>query len=104
MRFCLEAANIGTWDWDIESGSVRWSEIWKESTGNAQDRSEEMSRRFRKAFTRKTARAWSTQFSERWRAMAGIARSIVKLRRMEVWAGWRHMDRLSTIHPTDSYK
>jgi PAS domain S-box-containing protein len=26
MRFCLEAANIGTWDWDIEGGSVRWSE------------------------------------------------------------------------------
>jgi len=26
MRFCLDAANIGTWDWDIESGSVRWSE------------------------------------------------------------------------------
>ncbi len=26
MRFCLEAANIGTWDWDIESGIVRWSE------------------------------------------------------------------------------
>ena len=26
MRFCLEAANIGTWNWDIESGSVRWSE------------------------------------------------------------------------------
>jgi PAS domain S-box-containing protein len=26
MRFCLEAANIGTWDWDIESGSVHWSE------------------------------------------------------------------------------
>ena len=26
MRFCLEAANIGTWDWDIETGSVRWSE------------------------------------------------------------------------------
>src|SRR5258708_25022335 len=26
MRFCLEAANIGTWDWDIESGSIRWSE------------------------------------------------------------------------------
>jgi PAS domain S-box-containing protein len=26
MRFCLEAANIGTWDWDIESGTVRWSE------------------------------------------------------------------------------
>lgn len=26
MRFCMEAANIGTWDWDIESGSIRWSE------------------------------------------------------------------------------
>jgi PAS domain S-box-containing protein len=26
MRFCLEAANIGTWEWDIESGNVRWSE------------------------------------------------------------------------------
>jgi PAS domain S-box-containing protein len=26
MRFCLEAANIGTWDWDIESGDIRWSE------------------------------------------------------------------------------
>src|SRR5260370_28026964 len=25
MRFCLEAASSGTWDWDIESGSVRWS-------------------------------------------------------------------------------
>jgi PAS domain S-box-containing protein len=26
MLFCLDAANIGTWDWDIETGSVRWSE------------------------------------------------------------------------------
>jgi PAS domain S-box-containing protein len=26
MRFCLEAANIGTWDFDINSGNVRWSE------------------------------------------------------------------------------
>ncbi len=26
MLFCLKAANIGTWDWDIESGNVRWSE------------------------------------------------------------------------------
>ncbi len=26
MRFCLEAANIGTWDWDLGSGSVSWSE------------------------------------------------------------------------------
>lgn len=26
MRLCLEAANIATWDWDIESGSIRWSE------------------------------------------------------------------------------
>ena len=26
IRFCLEAANIGTWDWDIETGTIRWSE------------------------------------------------------------------------------
>jgi len=26
MRFCLEAANVGTWDWDIATGSVHWSE------------------------------------------------------------------------------
>jgi PAS domain S-box-containing protein len=26
MRFALDAANIGTWDWDIESGRVHWSE------------------------------------------------------------------------------
>lgn len=33
MRFCLEAANIGTWDWDIESGSVRWSESMERING-----------------------------------------------------------------------
>src|SRR5260370_21722771 len=33
MRFCLEAANIGTWDWDIESGSVTWSENMKRFHG-----------------------------------------------------------------------
>jgi PAS domain S-box-containing protein len=26
IHFCLEAANVGTWDWDIESGRVHWSE------------------------------------------------------------------------------
>lgn len=26
MRFSLEAANFGTWQWDIESGTVHWSE------------------------------------------------------------------------------
>ena len=26
MRFCLEAANVGTWDWDVATGSVHWSE------------------------------------------------------------------------------
>lgn len=26
MRFCLEAASIGTWDWEVESGCIRWSE------------------------------------------------------------------------------
>jgi PAS domain S-box-containing protein len=33
MRFCLEAANIGTWDWDIASGSVRWSENMEKING-----------------------------------------------------------------------
>ncbi len=26
IRFCLEAAHVGTWHWDMESGNVRWSE------------------------------------------------------------------------------
>jgi PAS domain S-box-containing protein len=26
MRFCLEAASVGTWRWDIKTGAVRWSE------------------------------------------------------------------------------
>ena len=26
MRFCLEAAHVGTWQWDMKSGNVHWSE------------------------------------------------------------------------------
>jgi PAS domain S-box-containing protein len=26
MLFCLEAANVGTWDWDIATGNVHWSD------------------------------------------------------------------------------
>ena len=26
MRFCLDAANLGTWHWNISDGTVRWSE------------------------------------------------------------------------------
>jgi PAS domain S-box-containing protein len=26
MRFCLEAAHVGTWHWDMKSGKVHWSE------------------------------------------------------------------------------
>lgn len=33
MRFCLEAANIGTWDWDIKTGSIRWSENMEQIHG-----------------------------------------------------------------------
>jgi PAS domain S-box-containing protein len=35
MRFCLEAANIGTWDWDINSGNVRWSENMEKIHGQS---------------------------------------------------------------------
>jgi PAS domain S-box-containing protein len=35
MRFCMEAANIGTWNWDIESGDVRWSENMESIHGQA---------------------------------------------------------------------
>jgi PAS domain S-box-containing protein len=34
-RFCLEAANIGTWDWDINSGNVRWSENMEKLHGQS---------------------------------------------------------------------
>jgi PAS domain S-box-containing protein len=35
MRFCLGAANIVTWDWDIDDGSVRWSENMKGIRGQS---------------------------------------------------------------------
>lgn len=33
MRFCLEAASIGTWDWDLKTGNVRWSENMEDIHG-----------------------------------------------------------------------
>ncbi len=56
MRFCLEAANIGTWDWDIESGSVRWSENMERIHGRSRECSAGTSRRSWKASAMKTAR------------------------------------------------
>ncbi|MBN1210244.1 MAG: PAS domain-containing protein [Myxococcaceae bacterium] len=26
LRLCMEAAQVGTWDWDLEAGRIRWSE------------------------------------------------------------------------------
>ena len=26
LRYALDAANVGTWDWDVRSGSLRWSD------------------------------------------------------------------------------
>ncbi|WP_224244858.1 sensor histidine kinase [Hyalangium gracile] len=26
LRLCMEAAQVGTWDWDIQAGRIRWSE------------------------------------------------------------------------------
>jgi PAS domain S-box-containing protein len=33
IRFCLDAANLGTWHWDVKSGKVRWSENMEEIHG-----------------------------------------------------------------------
>ena len=35
MRFSLEAANFGTWDWNLLSGRVQWSENMEELCGQA---------------------------------------------------------------------
>lgn len=35
MRFSLEAANFGTWDWDIHSSTVHWSENMEKIHGQA---------------------------------------------------------------------
>jgi PAS domain S-box-containing protein len=35
MRFSLEAANFGTWDWDIHGGAVHWSENMEKIQGQA---------------------------------------------------------------------
>ena len=34
IRFCLEAANLGTWDWDINTGKFRWSENMERIQGH----------------------------------------------------------------------
>lgn len=35
MRICLEAANLGTWDWNLLTGSVQWSDNMEEVCGQA---------------------------------------------------------------------
>ena len=37
MRFCLESAHVGTWQWDIESGKVSWSENMEKIHGRASE-------------------------------------------------------------------
>ncbi|MCA9450413.1 MAG: MASE1 domain-containing protein, partial [Candidatus Omnitrophica bacterium] len=38
IRYTLEAAKVGTWDWDIRSGVVHWSEVMEEIQGIPWDR------------------------------------------------------------------
>jgi len=33
MRFCLESARIGTWQWDLQSGDIHWSETMEKIHG-----------------------------------------------------------------------
>jgi PAS domain S-box-containing protein len=33
MRFCLQAAHVGTWEWDMQTGDVHWSENMEEIHG-----------------------------------------------------------------------
>ena len=33
IRFCLEAAHVGTWQWDMQTGDVHWSENMEEIHG-----------------------------------------------------------------------
>jgi len=32
-KFAIEGANIGVWDWNLETGKTRYSKIWKEMLG-----------------------------------------------------------------------
>ena len=38
-RFSLEAANVGTWEWDMRTGNVRWSDNMEKIHGQAPARS-----------------------------------------------------------------
>src|SRR5690606_33745866 len=33
LGFALEAADIGTWEWDLRTGQMRWSELLERSHG-----------------------------------------------------------------------
>ena len=37
LRITIEAANVGTWDWDVTSGNVKLNDLWYRMLGYGQD-------------------------------------------------------------------
>jgi PAS domain S-box-containing protein len=103
MRFCLEAANIGTWDWDLKTGNIRWSENMEQIRGQRPGSFGGIEA-FLEAFAPKIAQGSSRNCSRRLRVVARITWNIVRQEQTERLDGRKPLGRSSTIPQTAPQK